>query len=135
MKKEEALKGAVLDKLTFETRKYIVLASIAQGVQINPERVTVSIEENHTGQLLGQAVVTILTQHDTLCRYPRGWFQAFKLQFYPERLLRWFPVKYTHVDAEYKFPEMNPPESVLGRQFVTLKIIDEDRLRKNLAAS
>jgi len=132
MKKDEALQGAILEKLTFETHKYIVLASIAQGIQLDPSRVRVSLEANQPGKLLGQAVITILTQHDTLCRYPRGWFQAFKLQFFPEWLLRLFPVKYVHVDAVYKFPEMNPPESVLGKQFVTLRIIDEDKMRKNL---
>lgn len=47
-------------------------------------------------------------------RYPKGWFQAFKKQFFPYFILKRFPVVYKEVRIEIKalFPDFNPPEDM-----------------------
>ena len=132
MKLSDATKGAVLEKFVFDVHKYIILSCIAKGVDIQPDKVAVSYEETKGGELIGKAVIDILTLHRPLCTHPRDWWQAFKERWFPQWMLDRWPPRYCHVEAEYKFPEMNPPESVLGRQFVHLKVLDEDKIRKDL---
>jgi len=67
-------------------------------------------------------LVTIATQEEPLCRYPATWWDAFKEKW----LKRWFTVNYTEVIAVHKYPELSIPDQVLGREFVHLRIKEED---------
>ena len=77
-----------------------------------------------------QWLVKLLVQEETLAKYPSDWWQALKERWFKPWMLRRWPVNYIEVIAVHKFPELSPPDEVLGREFVTLKLVDEDKLEK-----
>ena len=61
-------------------------------------------------------VYRLATYEELMAKYPADWKQAFKERWFPDWLLKWFPVKYREVIAKHKFPEF--PITKLGHEFV-----------------
>jgi len=73
-------------------------------------------------------ILNLATMETPIMDIPADWWQHTKEKFFPAWLKRKTPVRYTRVVAEHKFPELNLPESMLGQEFVSLKLLNERRL-------
>jgi len=95
------------------------------GVLIDGERIRWGVSEK-----MIRALFSFATMEEPLCTYPADWWQHFKQRWFGVRLQKKFPIKYREVIAMHKFPELSPPDSVLGREFVHLQVVDMDKLQK-----
>lgn len=107
-----------------------VVALQTKGVVLQADRFKFDDHITRAGQHLIRLVLNIATQEEDLCRYPADWWQALKERWSPEWLKRKTPVKWTEVIAMHKYPELSVPDSVLGREFVNLKIVEAEELVK-----
>lgn len=79
-----------------------------------------SIEvDKYTEMISGELVYLINgyiygEQRSQVIEYPRGWWQAFKLRWFPRFLLSRFPVINTKIKVEFDvvFPDFDPPEQL-----------------------
>ena len=117
---------------TFQLRRLTQSIALSQGgIILAPERVRFEIIE-HEAQDILRGVITYLTQEEPLCKYPANWWEAFKLRVFPRWLKRKTPaIKMTEVWAVHRFPELDPPESMVGREFISLHIVNQDKLEGN----
>ena len=75
-------------------------------------------------------ILNVATLEEPIQEIPADWFQHFKLRWFPRWLKRKFPAKMVWVVAIHKFPELQIPP--LGREYVHLKVVDQDKLMKEL---
>lgn len=97
-----------VDKYHFIMRRIIVRGKIDEVVEV---------------------ILDIATQEETLCQYPANWLEALKERWFFGWLKKRFPVRMKQVIAVHKFPELDAP---VGREFVHLRIVDQDKLMKEL---
>lgn len=113
------------EEYTFKMQRIAqVVALQSKGVVLQADRFKFDDHITRAGQHLIQLVLNIATQEEDLCRYPADWWQALKERWFPEWLKRKTPVVWTEVIAIHKFLELAIPDSVLGREFVNLKIVE-----------
>jgi len=77
-----------------------------------------------------ELILDIATQEEPIQEIPASLWQHFKLRWFPRWLKRKFPPKMVWVVAVHTFPELAIPP--LGREYVSLKIVDSDKLIKEL---
>ena len=131
-KRDKLFDQVTIDQFVFRMWKLTTAFAISDfGVLMQGDRIKWDYLE-HEGQKVIRAMLQIATQEEELCSYPADWWAAFKLRWFPVWLLKRYPAKEVQVMAVHKFPELNPPESVLGREFVHLKTIDMDKVQKKL---
>ncbi len=75
-----------------------------------------------------KATVTIAMQEEELTKYPSDWWQALKERWFPKWMKQRWPIKYNEVWAYHKFPDLEIPESLLGREKVSVRIISPEEL-------
>lgn len=131
MKKAELIKAATDKEFTFKVRRLgSEIALRYYGVRISPERFITEVLTGRRGELLLRVLLHVATQDEELLKRPKTWWQMFKAQYFPKWLLRRFPVQMEEIWVTHKFPELEIPEYALGREFVHLRIINADALRK-----
>ena len=74
---------------------------------------------NHNLQQIIRGIYRCLCQEVLMETYPSDWWQAFKERWFPPWLLSRYPVRYTDIIAEHRFPEMAIPK--LGREKIYLR--------------
>uniref|UniRef100_A0A6H1ZGQ6 Uncharacterized protein n=1 Tax=viral metagenome TaxID=1070528 RepID=A0A6H1ZGQ6_9ZZZZ len=88
------------------------------------------------GKIIIRGLLHFVTQEEHLCCYPMDWWQHAKQRWFPKWALRKWPVKKHEVMVMHKFPELDPPTSILGREFVSLRIVDmwkvQDKIGRQL---
>jgi len=132
MSTKQFIDQATIDHFTFHIQTIVATQALdTYGVLIHGDRPKWEYLESE-GKLILRALLRVATQEDPLCRYPVDWWQAVKERWFPPWLLRRYPVRYKEVIAVHNFPELDPPEGVLGREFVHLKVVDMDKLQKKL---
>ena len=117
------------DEFKFKIQRFAVESAIARGLAMSDKRVHISVVEN-TLITRVSLLLDIATQEELIAEAPATWWDAFKEQHFPKWLLRRFPANHIWYVAQHKFPELNLPDNVLGREFVTLKIITWDEFEK-----
>jgi len=129
--KKKKLSDALSDpEYIFKVKQLVIQKLVESGLNMDYRRFNQQVNEP-----MVQWLVKVLVQEETLAKYPSDWWQALKERWFPwsfagRMWLRRWPVRYTEVMAVHKFPELSPPDEVLGREFVTLKLVDEDKLVK-----
>ena len=124
--KKKNLSDALSDpEYIFKVKQLVIQKLVESGLNMDYHRFNQQVNEP-----MVQWLVKVLVQEETLAKYPSDWWQALKERWFKPWMLRRWPVRYTEVLAVHKFPELNPPDEVLGREFVTLKLVDEDKLAK-----
>jgi len=112
-----------------------------KGIKIDPERFETDFTFGEGGQVLVKLLLDVVTKEQTIEELPDGLWQHFKQSLYAKlptvitrRVTRWWPVKTRWVTAMHLFPELHVPEEVLGREFVSLRVVDmwdfQDALEK-----
>lgn len=109
----------MVEEYNLKIKRLVVEAALDHHIVVNPERIQVQATESAIKTLFYFA-----TQEDLEAEFPADWWQAFKARWFPDILKRRFPVIKTRIIAVHKFPELNLPDSVLGREFVHLKLLD-----------
>ncbi len=135
------------EDFTFRMRKLTAVLTIDRGLKIDPKRVQFEILSEHdmaTGQRLISALLNVATQEETIAEVPDTWFDHLKQDIcqsqwwmkhgskvprFIKNKLAW---KSKWVVAVHKFPELDPPESVLGHEYVHLKVVDPWKLQDSL---
>jgi hypothetical protein len=126
------------EEFTFKMQRLGTIIAIDQaGINIDPERFQIESIVGDAGQRMLRALITIATQEETIAEIPSNLWEYIKESFYKRNLLpkfvrRRFPVKTRWITAVHKFPELAVPGSILGREFVHLRILDADELKKRL---
>jgi len=132
MKKEEIFDRATIDKFTLEMKKIASVKAIDDfAIILGGDRIKWSYLED-TGRTMIRGIMRVATQEEPLCKYPADWWQHVKERWFRKWMLRRWPVKYEEVIAMHKFPELDPPAGVLGREFVHLEIVDSWKLQDKL---
>lgn len=111
-----------MDKdLNFKLRRIASFVALDDyGIVIDDDRPKIeSVVE--AGRDIWRAVLAVATKEETIAEVPADWWQHFKLQCFPERLKRRWPVKYYWVVAYHTFPELPVPD--IGQEFVQVRII------------
>jgi len=101
----------------------VAVALHDSGILIKPDRLDVEITQN-----LLKILFNLATQEEPLHKQPADWWQHFKERWFPRWARHLSPVKYVEVWAAHKYPEVSVPESVLGREFVHVKIISAEEI-------
>ena len=78
-------------------------------------------------------ILNLATLETPIMDIPADWWQHTKDRWYPAWLKKKFPVRKVTITAEHKLPELNLPESLLGREFVHLKLLNERRLTRDVS--
>ena len=63
----------------------------------------------------------LATLEEPIAKYPADWWQAFKVRWFPQWLLKRHPAQYTEIVARHKFPQY--PVSKLGHEYVDIRLI------------
>ena len=122
----------------FKVKRLVVQRLVDKGLIIEANRLKRQQHgdlEDYDAQLI-RHILDIATQEDPLYKHPtrqnsRGmWWEYLKARWFPDWLLRKFPIKYEEIIAVHKFPELSLPDSLLGREFVHLKIVELEDLGK-----
>ena len=122
----------------FKIKRIVTQALVDKALLMNPDRFKLTetdVLEYYDAKMV-RWLVDIATQEEPLFRHPtrlncKGlWWQYFKQRWFPDWLLRKFPVKDEEIIAVHKFPELNIPDQTLGREFVNLRIVDPEELAK-----
>lgn len=117
------------EEFTFQVQQLAEVLAMGRGTKIAGERFDVEEKVEATRYLIA-LVLDIATQEEPMMRIPADWWQAFKERWYPQWLKKKSPVKYKEIVAVHRFPELEVPHEVLGREFVHLKIVDVDKMVK-----
>ena len=125
------------EEYEFKLKRLVAQTVIDSALLMNADRFErVEINLDDCDARLVRWLVDIATQEEPLFRHPtklncKGlWWQYFKQRWFPDWLLRKFPVKEEEIIAVHKFPELNIPEQALGREFVHLRIVKPEELTK-----
>lgn len=73
---------------------------------------------------VARSILRLATLEEPIVEIPADWWQHFKHRWFPRWLRRKFPVKTKWVSAVHKFPELEVPQGILGREFVHLRLVD-----------
>ena len=131
MKKSELVEYIKSPEFTFKIQRIgVEFALRYKGIRLNPERFMTTLIESKKGEVAFRILLDVATQEEELISIPANWWQALKERVLPKRLKWWFPVRCKEVWAYHKFPELGFPEEVVGREFVHLQVIDQDKLMK-----
>ena len=109
----------------------VALKTLEKSILMNSTRFDI---EKYADEALGhtlRACVDICTMEHPIYRHPKltPW-NLFKYWFFPNWLKQQTPVLYTEVIAVHKFPEVEPPKQMLGREFVHVIQMDYDKFIK-----
>lgn len=116
----------------------VQLALAEFGVILSPDRIKVEWDITAVIPCL-RVLLHIATQEETISEIPSGWFQAFKarwlmnpkwVRLYPKWVRRWVQPKMSWIVAVHKFPELDVPDSVMGREFVHIRVVPPDALER-----
>ncbi len=108
MSAEQTMEQTVLNKIRYVVNQKVsryLLDSIEVDRYV--EMVSGEIVYRVEGHVYGE-------QRSQVVEYPRGWWQAFKLRWFPKFLLTRFPVINTKIKVEFDtvFPDFDPPEQL-----------------------
>ncbi len=113
-------------ELTFKLQRVASGIALLNGLQIEPDRFIVKFKEANGVQTI-QLLLDILIQEEELYGHPADWWQMFKERYFPKWAKRRWPIKQTEVWAMHKYPELEPPNDIIGKEFVHLRIVGERR--------
>lgn len=119
------------EKLTFQLRNLFNQTTFDAGLLINPDRLQVKSFLDGWGRQTIRLLLPIATKEDQVFDYPADWWQAFKERWFPQWLLKRYPVTRNRVWAIHKFPELNVPNEYVGREFVHFRVIRDEELMDN----
>jgi len=101
-----------------------------KGVLLDPERFTIETIYGDKGQMLIRLLLDVATREKKIDEIPANWFEGLKEAIYrrwprPSRWAarRWHP-RMKWVVAMSQFPELHVPNELVGREFVTVRIVD-----------
>ena len=118
------LDQAKVAEFTFQIKKLAsVLALDEFGIVIDGNQLNITV----AGDMI-RGLLSLATQEEPILELPDGLWEHFKERWFPRWLKRRYPVRMKWVVAYHKYPELAVPESMIGREFVHLKIVDPDRL-------
>ncbi len=131
--KENDLK--VIEAHTVEIRQLVMQMALDEfGIIVKPERITVQTWWDELGlKRMFRALFTMATIEETIAEIPADWWHHFKQRWFSGRKwLRYCPIwlrvalkpKMMWVVAQHKFPELEVPNEVMGREFVHLKVVE-----------
>ena len=127
------------EEYEFKLKRLVAQCLVDKALLMNPdrfERKEIDELEDVIDARMVRWLIDIATQEEPLFRHPtklncKGlWWEYVKARWFPDWLLRKFPVKEEEIIAVHKFPELNIPDQALGREFVHLRIVDPEELAK-----
>jgi len=116
----------------FKTKKIAVQMLFDAGCHFNMNRLTIEKLQDELGRQLIRGLVSVLTIETDEAKYPADWWQALKDRWFPAWLKQRYPVRMKQIIADHIFAELEPPEQVLGRETIRLRIVDADDLKRRL---
>lgn len=137
MEREEFLK-CLGDTYTFQVRTIAKQVAVDNALLVAEDRVELQhILRDTIPTDIIRGLFHFATLEDQVFDYPNNFltrwgqkWQTFKERRLPKKLLKKYPLKQHRVWAIHKFPELNLPNSIVGREFVHFRVIDEDKLEK-----
>jgi len=130
MATREDLENCLGDEQTFKLRKIAGESLFKSGLMMQLERLTFEQCVDEAGAKAIRALLTIATKEEQVFDYPANWFQAFKERCFPRWLKKKIPVRMNRVWAIHLFPELNIPNEFVGREYVSFRVVNVDRLEK-----
>lgn len=118
------------EEMTFKLKKIVTQRIIDQSLMTSPDRVEVESLIDDAGDGIIRVLLTVATQEEQLAEFPADWWQFFKERWFPQWLLRRYPVKKKQIWAIHKYPELDVPTSFLGREFVHLRVISQEEIER-----
>jgi len=139
MNKKTLFDQATTDEFVFKMNKAASFTALDEfGILFPDGRINWSYLEDK-GQVVIMGVLDIACQEEPIHHHYGGklyninvWWQKFKAKHMPRWFIRRFPVNEVTIVAVHKFPELDPPASVLGREFVHLRTVDMWRVQDKL---
>jgi len=135
MEREEFLK-CLGEDYTFKIRTIAKQVAIDMGLMIRADRVKIQhvLREELPYQII-RGLFSFATLEDQVFDYPNNFltrwgqkWQSFKDRRFPRWLRKRCPLKVNRVWATHKFPELNIPNELVGREFIHFKVVREDKL-------
>uniref|UniRef100_A0A6M3K1Z7 Uncharacterized protein n=1 Tax=viral metagenome TaxID=1070528 RepID=A0A6M3K1Z7_9ZZZZ len=121
---DDKTKRAILKEFDFRVRRIAAVVAVKDyGVVVPENRYQVIWGADDTARL----ILDIATMEEPIMEIPADWWQHFKQRWFRGWLTRKFPVKTKWIGAEHKFPELSIPDSLLGKEFVHLAIINPQK--------
>lgn len=119
------------EEYLFHVRRLVGEYVVSMSLLMDTKRFVLErvIRDHIPGEIF-RGILAIATQEEEVHKYPADWWHMFKARFFPTWLKRKSPIRYNYVWAIHKFPELNLPNSLVGREFVHFKVIDSDELEK-----
>ena len=143
MEREEVFEFIAEQEHTFHVRQMKMDVMLNYGILMNPDRLRIGVIELEDGpyQII-RGLLDIATQEEKVFEYPNNFltrlgqdWHELKERWMPKWLRRRLPIKRIQVDAIHKFPELNIPNDLVGKEFVKFRVVDMDKLRKKMEDS
>jgi len=137
MKREEFLE-CLGEDFTFRVRSVVKQVALANSLLVRLDRVELQhIVDDYIGNHIIRGLFRFATLEEEVFDYPDNfltrlgqWWHAFKAKKFPRRLYKRFPNVTKRVWATHKFPELNMPNELVGREFIHFRVVNEDKLAK-----
>lgn len=134
----EILEAVSSESFKFSMKRLgVEIALDEHGLILDPDRFSIEDIVFDNGRYMLRTLLNVATQEETIAEIPVNWWEHLKKTIYrntwfPRWIKRRFPVEVDWLVAVHKFPELNVPESLLGREFVHLKVVDPWELQDKL---
>ena len=109
----------------FRVRVLGFQATKEAALVVNLDSLKIRTWFDQMGNFVIRGLVSVATQEEEVLDYPADWWQAFKVRWFPKWLQKKFPPVIARVWAVHKFPELKVPNELVGREYVTFRIVNE----------
>jgi len=116
-----------IEDFSFRVHRIIGMIHLENSLMINQDRYKIQIVENFVDKML-RGMLEIATHEDQVHDYPEDWWQSCKARWFPDWLKRKSPVRYSRIWAVHKYPELNIPNELVGREFIHFKVVKDSEL-------
>ena len=89
-----------------------------------PERIKLQVLDYVNYRAI-KAILDLTCLEEDTYYHPADWWQAIKDRWLPRWAKRYFRVRMKEVAAIHKFPELDIPPDLFGREFVSFRVLDE----------
>jgi len=129
----EQLEECIGQEFRFNIRRVISDILVDEALLVNSSRVKTYAWLNQTLMPHIRLLFTYATQEEEVFDYPADWWQWFKQRWFPEWLIKRYPIRMARIWAIHSFPELNIPDEFVGREFVHFRIVNEDKLTSKIS--
>ncbi len=118
---------------SFHVRKVTNTIALDRGLLLDANRVEIRryVREELTSDII-QGVLSIACQDEEVFDYPSDWWEWAKERWLPKWLKKRYPVRMARIWAIHKYPELNVPNELVGKEYIHFRVVNDEKLRKKI---